>query len=341
MPGNVGGTVPLDVPGTRAAPGGAGRPIRPILFRDGTARTWPPRELAPTRADCLGCHASSPERPGPGTRSTSGAKTASRGLGPIERLPLAYGLGTTGLGSDHPHAREARSARSLADASVSERLMPRKSHSRSADRRRTIASRRARFAPTARATASGMPVLIGLGVAAVGPFLLMMALGAMLPTIDFDAIEYHLQGPRNTFRPVASSSCPTTSTRACRSVWRCFHLLGMEVLADWWQGAIGRAVADRRVMLLPPAALIALTAGRVGIASCRRDRRGRLPHDPLDLPTRGLALCRRGPLATITRRIVWATHMCLVDRRPQEPDPSLDRDWERSPGGRWPASIRA
>ena len=28
----------------------------------------------------------------------------------------------------------------------------------------------------------------------------LMALGAMLPTIDFDAIEYHLQGPKEYFQ---------------------------------------------------------------------------------------------------------------------------------------------
>ena len=34
----------------------------------------------------------------------------------------------------------------------------------------------------------------------VAPFLIIMFLGAMLPAIDFDVLEYHLQGPKEYYQ---------------------------------------------------------------------------------------------------------------------------------------------
>src|SRR5690606_30954155 len=44
------------------------------------------------------------------------------------------------------------------------------------------------------------PALPAACIAAVVPFLVAMALGAMLPSTDFDVKEYHLQGPKEFYQ---------------------------------------------------------------------------------------------------------------------------------------------
>ncbi len=70
------------------------------------------------------------------------------------------------------------------------------------------------------------------------PLVVAIGLGAMLPPIDFDVREYHLQAPRSSTRPDGSVSCPTTSTRTCRSVrkcsaWRAWSRCATGGLARW------------------------------------------------------------------------------------------------------------
>jgi hypothetical protein len=103
---------------------------------------------------------------------------------------------------------------------------------------------------------------IGLALI-VGPFLVLMALGAMLPTIDFDALEYHLQGPKEYFQAGRIAFLPHNVYTSMPFGVEMLHLLGMVVLGDWWSGALAGQVL---VMLHAPVAavLIARTARLVG-----------------------------------------------------------------------------
>ncbi len=72
--------------------------------------------------------------------------------------------------------------------------------------------------------------------ALAGPFLVMMALGAMLPTIEFDALEYHLQGPKEYFLAERVAFLPHNVYTSMPFGVEMLHLLGMEVVDDWWWG---------------------------------------------------------------------------------------------------------
>ena len=65
-----------------------------------------------------------------------------------------------------------------------------------------------------------------------------MVLGAMLPTIDFDALEYHLQGPKEYFQAGRIAFLPHNVYTSMPFGVEMLHLLGMEVLGDWWWGGL-------------------------------------------------------------------------------------------------------
>ena len=129
-------------------------------------------------------------------------------------------------------------------------------------------------------------------VLVAGPFLVIMALGAMLPTIDFDALEYHLQGPKEYYQAGRIAFLPHNVYTSMPFGVEMLHLLGMEVLDDWWRGAL---VGQFLVAIYAPAAaaMVALAAARAGLAPGGLVRGGRLPDDALGLPAGGPAL-RRG-----------------------------------------------
>ena len=95
------------------------------------------------------------------------------------------------------------------------------------------------------------------------PFLLMMALGAMLPTIDFDALEYHIQGPKEYFLEGQITFLDHNVYTSMPFGVEMLHLLGMTTLGDWWRGALA---GQFLVMLHAPvaAAFIHATARRRG-----------------------------------------------------------------------------
>ncbi len=100
-------------------------------------------------------------------------------------------------------------------------------------------------------------------LALTGPFLVIMALGSMLPAIDFDAIEYHLQGPKEWFLAGRIAFLPHNVYTSMPFNVEMLHLLGMETFDDWWWGAL----AGQLLVALhaPMAALmIALVARRIG-----------------------------------------------------------------------------
>ena len=72
----------------------------------------------------------------------------------------------------------------------------------------------------------------------VAPFLVIMLLGSMLPAIDFDVLEYHLQGPKEYYQAGRISFLPHNVYTNMPFGVEMLHLLGMEVLGDWWWGGL-------------------------------------------------------------------------------------------------------
>ena len=90
-----------------------------------------------------------------------------------------------------------------------------------------------------------------------------MLLGAMLPAIDFDVLEYHLQGPKEYYQAGRIAFLPHNVYTNMPFGVEMLHLLGMEVMGDWWWGGLAGQLL---VALFAPAAavLIAAAAGRSG-----------------------------------------------------------------------------
>lgn len=78
----------------------------------------------------------------------------------------------------------------------------------------------------------------GLVSLTVAMFVLAMALGAMLPSIDFDVKEYHIQGPKEWFLNGAIEMLPHNVYTSFPFLTEMFHLLGMELSSDWYLGAL-------------------------------------------------------------------------------------------------------
>jgi Dolichyl-phosphate-mannose-protein mannosyltransferase len=173
----------------------------------------------------------------------------------VERIPLAFGLGASGLGVftlimgrlgwiGPWRVRGALVAFIIVELACRWRNPPPK--------------------PKAKAPSARRGPLIVLGLV-VTPFLTLMALGSMLPTIDFDCLEYHLQGPKEYYESGRISFLPHNVYTSMPFGVEMLHLLGMEVLGDWWRGSF---VGQFLVMLHAPAAaaLIALAARDWGSA---------------------------------------------------------------------------
>jgi hypothetical protein len=180
-------------------------------------------------------------------------------LAHAERFGLAFGLGAAGLGvvtqvvgrlgllSPWP-VRIGLGAVALAEAVLLY-----------AERRRANAQK---WVPVERVNWRNSG-LAGAGfLLIVGPFLVMMALGSMLPTIDFDAIEYHLQGPKEYFQAGRITFLPHNVYTSMPFSVEMLHLLGMEVMNDWWWGGL---VGQFLIAIHAPMAalMVALTACRI------------------------------------------------------------------------------
>ena len=182
------------------------------------------------------------------------------GLGWLERLALAYPLGATALGvltlaagrlgllAPWP-VRGVLVGVLAIEAALSLR-------SRWRGERPPPSEEVSRFSPASR---------LGMGLI-VGPFLVLMALAAMLPAIDFDALEYHLQGPKEFFLSGRITFLPHNVYTAMPFGVEMLHLLGMNVLNDWWLGA---AAGQLLVMLFASSAAVLVSATARRIASPR------------------------------------------------------------------------
>ena len=104
-------------------------------------------------------------------------------------------------------------------------------------------------------------LLLGPGwLVAVGPMLAILLLGAMLPPLDFDVREYHLQAPKEFFQQGRITFLPH-NVYGNMPLGAEMHALAAMVLADdWWLGALaGKTVM---AMFAPLTALGLVAAGR-------------------------------------------------------------------------------
>lgn len=180
-------------------------------------------------------------------------------LGPSEHIALAFGLGTTGLGVVTLGLGRLGVLRPWPTRLGLGLLVLAEAVLLVLDRRR----RGVDEDPSALGRVGGArpsAMWLGFGLV-VGPFLLIMALGAMLPATDYDSIEYHLQGPKEYFQAGRIAFLPHNVYTSMPFGVEMLHLLGMEVLGDWWLGAL---VGQFLIASYAPAAaaMIALTARR-------------------------------------------------------------------------------
>ncbi|HEX8200456.1 MAG TPA: hypothetical protein VF590_08210 [Isosphaeraceae bacterium] len=192
-----------------------------------------------------------------------GALGIRRRLHPLERIPLAYGLGTTGLalatlglgrlGRLSPAPIRLGLGFLIASAVAWEG----RGGLRRGDRRDPDDG-----GPDRPASVLGHrpSALLGLAVL-VGPFLVLMALGAMVPTAEYDALEYHLQGPKEYYLAGRIGFLPHNVYTSMPAGVEMLHLLGMVVLGDWWRGAL---VGQLLIAAFAPAtaALVAMAVRR-------------------------------------------------------------------------------
>ncbi len=78
----------------------------------------------------------------------------------------------------------------------------------------------------------------GLAVIVVALFVLAMWLGALLPSIDFDVKEYHLQGPKEWYAAGSIFFLPHNVYTSFPFFTEMFLLQGMVLHGDWFAGAL-------------------------------------------------------------------------------------------------------
>ena len=94
----------------------------------------------------------------------------------------------------------------------------------------------------------------------MAPFLLAIFLGGMLPSVEFDAREYHLQAPKEFYLAGRIEFLPHNVYGNMAMGSEMFTLLSMVLMGDWWYGALaGKTV----IAAFAPLTVLALfAAGR-------------------------------------------------------------------------------
>ncbi|MHB1035395.1 MAG: glycosyltransferase family 39 protein [Pirellulales bacterium] len=95
---------------------------------------------------------------------------------------------------------------------------------------------------------------------AAAPFVAIIILGAMLPPVDFDVREYHLQVPKEFFQQGRIDFLPHNVYGNMPLGAEMHSLLAMCLLGDWWLGALAGKTVLAAMTLLTALALLA--AGR-------------------------------------------------------------------------------
>ena len=216
-----------------------GTTFQQSLLGQASGRAQPPREPARPHSDRRGRRSHRPGGAGPGRAGDPGASGCGAWARPLERTALAFGLGTAGLGVLTLLAgRAGLLSPWLFRVGLGSSPWPVLGVSRPWTRQ------------VARDRVSTTSLLTTLVVA---PFLVIMLLGSMLPAIDFDVLEYHLQGPKEYYQAGRITFLPHNVYTNMPFGVEMLHLLGMEVLGDWWWGGL---VGQLLVALYAPAAAV-------------------------------------------------------------------------------------
>lgn len=110
------------------------------------------------------------------------------------------------------------------------------------------------------ATHYGKDWLDGRWLWLTAPFLLAIFLGGMLPPIEFDVREYHLEAPKEFYLAGRIEFLPHNVYGNMALGSEMFSLLGMALMGDWWLGALaGKTVI---AAFAPLTVLALLAAGR-------------------------------------------------------------------------------
>jgi hypothetical protein len=92
------------------------------------------------------------------------------------------------------------------------------------------------------------------------PFVLAIMLGAMLPPVDFDVLEYHLQAPKEFYLARRITFLPHNVYANMPLGAEMLSLVGMVAARDWWTGAlVGKTLI---AAFAPLTALALVAAGR-------------------------------------------------------------------------------
>ncbi len=92
------------------------------------------------------------------------------------------------------------------------------------------------------------------------PFAIVIVLGGMLPPVDFDVREYHLQAPKEFFLKGRIALLPHNAYGNMALGSEMLTLLAMIVRDDWWSGAlVGKTIG---ALFAPLTALALFAAGR-------------------------------------------------------------------------------
>jgi hypothetical protein len=138
----------------------------------------------------------------------------------------------------------------------------------------------------------------------IAPFVIVMILASMLPTIDFDVLEYHLQGPKEYYQAGRIAFLPHNVYTNMPFDVEMLHLLGMAVLDDWWWGGL---VGQLSVALFGPAAAVLIAATLRGAGAPRAAWFAALVYLSTPWTYRLAAICYvEGPLCFYHAALVWA-----------------------------------
>jgi hypothetical protein len=146
----------------------------------------------------------------------------------------------------------------------------------------------------------------------IAPFVVVMILASMLPSIDFDVLEYHLQGPKEYYQAGRIAFLPHNVYTNMPFDVEMLHLMGMEVLDDWWWGGLAGQLL---VAMFGPAAaiLIASTLERAGLV--RAAWLGALVYLSTPWVYRMAAIAYvEGPLCFYHAALVWAALSPWVEK---------------------------
>jgi hypothetical protein len=99
-----------------------------------------------------------------------------------------------------------------------------------------------------------------LGYSLAAPFVAILLLGSMLPPVEFDVREYHLQAPKEFYQQGRVGFLPHNVYGNMPLGTEMLSLLGMVIAGDWWLGALaGKTVVASYAVLT---GLGLLAAGR-------------------------------------------------------------------------------